>query len=108
MATLFHRGELAYPDSCNHDDIYVIGDHVDLNAKSSSLCQRVCQLISKNSYVSWKPLHCDRAVGWGKSDFVNSNSTARHSSFKLATISVNGVVKEGAIFVNDLEAKSFE
>ncbi|UYV79260.1 CSRP2 [Cordylochernes scorpioides] len=33
-------------------------------AKSSSLCQRVCQLISRNFNMSWKPLHCDRAVGW--------------------------------------------
>ncbi|UYV67072.1 hypothetical protein LAZ67_4003824 [Cordylochernes scorpioides] len=39
--------------------------------------------------------------------FVDSNSTARQSSFKLATVSVNCDVEEGAIFLNDLEAKSF-
>ncbi|UYV70553.1 hypothetical protein LAZ67_7003515 [Cordylochernes scorpioides] len=38
----------------------------------------------------------------------NSNSTARQSSFKLATVSVNCDVEEGAIFLNDLEAKSFK
>ncbi|UYV69367.1 hypothetical protein LAZ67_6003336, partial [Cordylochernes scorpioides] len=38
---------------------------------------------------------------------VDSNSTARQSSFKLATVSVNCDVEEGAIFLNDLEAKSF-
>ncbi|UYV77135.1 QTRTD1 [Cordylochernes scorpioides] len=40
--------------------------------------------------------------------FVDSNSTARQSSFKLATVSVNCDVEEGAIFLNDLEAKSFK
>ncbi|UYV75555.1 hypothetical protein LAZ67_13000592 [Cordylochernes scorpioides] len=40
--------------------------------------------------------------------FVASNSTARQSSFKLAAVSVNCDVKEGAIFLNDLEAKSFK
>ncbi|UYV71151.1 hypothetical protein LAZ67_8001892, partial [Cordylochernes scorpioides] len=39
--------------------------------------------------------------------FVDINSTTRQSSFKLATISVNCDVEEGAIFLNDLEAKSF-
>ncbi|UYV60876.1 hypothetical protein LAZ67_1002654 [Cordylochernes scorpioides] len=32
-----------------------------MQAKSSSLCQRVCQLITRKANVSWKPLHCDRA-----------------------------------------------
>ncbi|UYV66714.1 WDR37 [Cordylochernes scorpioides] len=40
--------------------------------------------------------------------FIDSNSTARQSSFKLATVSVNCDVEEGAIFLNDLEAKSFK
>ncbi|UYV83358.1 hypothetical protein LAZ67_23000752 [Cordylochernes scorpioides] len=40
--------------------------------------------------------------------FVDSNSTARQSSFKLATVSVNCDFEEGAIFLNDLEAKSFK
>ncbi|UYV73175.1 hypothetical protein LAZ67_10002087 [Cordylochernes scorpioides] len=40
--------------------------------------------------------------------FVDSNSTARQSSFKLATVSVNCDVEEGAVFLNDLEAKSFK
>ncbi|UYV66683.1 SEPHS1 [Cordylochernes scorpioides] len=38
----------------------------------------------------------------------DSNSTARQSSFKLATVGVNCDVKEGAIFLNDLEAKNFK
>ncbi|UYV65957.1 GSPT1 [Cordylochernes scorpioides] len=44
----------------------------------------------------------------GKTIAIDSNSTARQSSFKLATVSVNCDVEEGAIFLNDLEAKSFK